>query len=215
MRHDSEAALEQALTLDEWLALPAAMKLLVEEPFSERVDIDVVPQCSVGSSNAALPIGGGQDDVSTRMQDGAQLRTYVYGRREGMLSRKAAPAQGIRLDDQAVLRERLFQPLTESELTAATALYPLANPDPARDFGTGDLLGDEPVTALAGGRLFLFTDEAALDAFEARANQLEEMPGPDGGARVIFQMLDEGEAFTGSAEFDWEGAQLLAQGALT
>lgn len=183
IRTDPRRALEQAVTLDVWQSLPPALRAEVEEPFSSMARYQVLPVCGSSPSGEKLP-----DAVRLTSIDGQpQLDTHVFGKRLGITSKEQAPVQGIRLGGLAALHEGTFRQLSPEEIPAATALYPLANPQADRDFATGQPLGDAPVTALAGGKVFLFADNASFGNFATATDALDRSPAPQGGSSLVFQ----------------------------
>ncbi len=201
IQSDPKQALEKAVKLHVWQSLPPEIRREVEEPFSALADYKVYPVCTVGTPNRARqPIS----DATrlTAIADHAVLDTYVFGRRMGMQTKDDSPVQGIRLGSKAALREGVFHELSAAEADVVATLYPLANSRADRDFATGGLLSDSPVTALAGGRIFIFADRAGFENFENMIAKLDESPGPHSGASVLFLPFPAGE-FGG---FDFESA---------
>ena len=189
MRSDPRRALEQAVTLDVWKNLPPEIRAEVEEPFSALANFRVLPVCLSGSPDGAKVLAGEKFPDATRLTeiDGQPpLDTYVFGRRKSLATKEQSPVQGIRLGNQAALREGVFHELESREIAVAESIFPLANPAPDRDFATGSPLGDQPITALAGGRIFKFAGRAEFEKFEASIAALDEKPGPHGGAALLF-----------------------------
>ncbi len=201
IQSDPKQALEKAVKLHVWQSLPPEIRREVEEPFSALADYKVYPVCTVGTPDRARqPVS----DATrlTAIADHAVLDTYVFGRRMGMQTKDNSPVQGIRLGSKAALREGVFHELSAAEADVVATLYPLANSRADRDFSTGGLLSDSPVTALAGGRIFIFADRAGFENFENMIAKLDESPGPHSGASVLFLPFPAGE-FGG---FDLESA---------
>jgi hypothetical protein len=178
---DPRQALERSVTLDVWQSLPPELKAEVEEPFSALARYRVLPVCGNGARGGlSVP-----DAVRyTEPEGGPSLESFVFGSRLGISSKEKAPVQGIRLGNLAALREGSFHPLTDAEAAVAAGIYPSMSG--GKDFATGALLGENPVTALAGGRIFQFTDQAGFDAFSAAISKLDEKPGPHGGSSLVF-----------------------------
>ncbi|MCF7847679.1 MAG: hypothetical protein K9M45_02420, partial [Kiritimatiellales bacterium] len=193
MREHPDEAIRHALTLAEWLALPAEIRSLVEEPFSARAQVGVLISCGDTSSDT---------QISTVLPDGTVLDTFVYGRRRELATKNNLPVQGIRLDDLAVLRESVFQILDSADEAVALALYETANPDAARCFASGQPLGSDAVAALVGGKVFHFKNATVLEQFSARLAALEDLPGPSAGSQALFDALGKG--------FDEDGFDLAA-----
>lgn len=183
IRLDPREALRQAVTLDVWQALPPELQEQVEEPFSALAHCRVLPVCA-GKGAAGEPA---REVVRlTEIAGRPVLDSYVFGRREALATKENAPVQGIRLGGLAALREEVLHALEPREEAVAAASYPAANPQAGRDFATGQPLGAETVTALAGGKVFHFANRAALDDFNTRLAALDTRPDPHGGAALLF-----------------------------
>lgn len=178
---DPQQALERSMSLDVWQGLPQELKAEIEEPFSAIARYRVLPVCSNGMTGGAdLP-----DAVRyTEIEGSPSLETFVFGSRLGVSSKEKAPVQGIRLGNLAALREGSFHLLTSEESAVASGIYPFVSR--GTDFATGARLGENPVTAVAGGKIFQFADRAAFDAFSAAVAKLDENPGPLGGSSLVF-----------------------------
>jgi PKD domain len=196
---DPRQALDRAVSLDVWHSLPPELRAEVEEPFSALARYRVLPVCRNGSTDGEnFP-----DAVRyTEIEGGPSLETHVFGSRLGITSKEKAPVQGIRLGNCAALREGAFHELTEREATVAKKIYQTASPD--TDFTTGAALGENPVTALAGGKLFQFADRSGYETFASAVAALDEKPGPHGGSSLVFLPFPaEGGGF------DLEGATAM------
>ncbi|MEO7097896.1 MAG: PKD domain-containing protein [Luteolibacter sp.] len=187
IRNDPKKALEQAVTLDVWEKLPPQIQAEVEEPFSALGHFRVLPVCVIGSSDA----GERTRDVVrySEIEGRPPLDSYVFGRRNGLSTKENSPIQGIRIGGIAALREEVFHELKPEELAVAEARYPIANPVVDRDFSTGQPLGQHPVSALAGGRIFKFTNHESLETFNDSIAALDTKPDPHSGAAVLFLPL--------------------------
>jgi hypothetical protein len=181
IRNDPRAALRQAVSLAQWHALPPSIQEHVEEPFSEMGSYKVVPNCG-------NPERGTREDHLSFKDSTGLKNVSVFGRRKGVSTKTVMPAQGIRLGGDAALRENVFQPVRGQDLPVARRLYPVANPDARYCFASGRELGDEPVTALAGGKQFLFADAEVLRDFEARVARLDHRLTPKGSSAVIHDL---------------------------
>lgn len=201
IQSDPKVALDKAVKLHVWQSLPPEIRREVEEPFSALADYKVYPVCTVGTPDRIRSIVSDATRL-TEIDGQAALDTYVYGRRMGMQTKEISPVQGIRLGNKAALREGVFHELSAAEADIAATLYPLANPQANRDFATGGLLSDSPVTTLAGGKIFIFADRAGFEDFENAIAKLDESPGPRSGASVLFLPLPAGEL----GGFDLESA---------
>ncbi|MBC8125897.1 MAG: hypothetical protein H8M99_01955, partial [Gloeobacteraceae cyanobacterium ES-bin-144] len=172
---DPQQALERAVTLDVWQSLPLELKAEIEEPFSTLARYRVLPVCGNGSVDAVR---------YTELEGGTSLETFVFGNRIGISSKEKSPVQGIRLGNRAALREGSFHVLTEAEAAVARGIYQSVSS--GTDFSTGATLGENPVTALAGGKLFQFADRTSFDTFSEAIAKLDENPAPHGGSSLVF-----------------------------
>ncbi len=211
IRTDPEAALAQALSWSDWASLPAPLRPLVEEPFTSRPDLDVFPLCHDDSENgkrhvAEVLLSGRDRVMELDFGDGRRSETFVYGWRTESLSREGIPVQGIRLNELAAMREPVFQRLSRpDDIAYVREHFPVANPDPARDFSDGSPLPDQPVVALSGGRVFLFSDHESLESFEGEIAPLEKTIGPKAGSRLVHETL---AAMDGEEGFDVDGLEI-------
>ncbi len=197
MRDDPADALALALSLADYHRLPPEVRGLVEEPFSERGDLDVTPvRCPPDPDRpaAAIPPPNGDELRYTFWPTGGPPQlAQVVGARRAQLSQTATAAQGIRLDGRVIVRETFFQPLENRDLAVAERLYPWGQPDPARSAATGQPLDGGGVVALAGGQRFAFADAAELAAIEERLQATGRRPGRDRIARVLFARGADGD----------------------
>lgn len=179
---DPEIALREAVTLDVYESLPAAIRRETEEPFSALGDVTILPVCQIGSNGLPLRT---EARVETRLGDEV-LRTAVIGRRLAIDTKERTPVQGIRLGENAALRPAVFHQFQRQEISVAEAKYPLANLRADRDFLSGEPLGATPVVAVSGGRIFKFSDPESMADAERHLAALDRRPGPHSGASVMF-----------------------------
>lgn len=182
IRTDPRRALEQAVSLETWRSLPPELHTEVEEPFSAMARYQVLPVC--GNPDTGEQASDAMRLISIDGQP--QLDTHVFGTRRGITSKEKAPVQGIRLGSLAALHEGTFRELSAAEIPTATSIYPLANPQADRDFATGQPLGDDPLTALAGGKIFRFADRTDFENFADAIDGLDKSPAPQGGSSLVF-----------------------------
>jgi hypothetical protein len=197
--HDPARALQESLSLSEWLALPEAIRPHVEQPVSSRADIDVLIACGTGSASI---------NRVTTLEDGTRFDTYTSGNPRLAKTQLGIPVQGIRLDGVGALSPAIFHQVEGPDLEAATGLYTIANTDPTRCFATGELLGSGTVAALSGGQIFLFRDEAAMVQLENSLQELDQVAGPVGGSQALYKRdfkLDEAEAVAQASSHAWSG----------
>jgi PKD repeat protein len=188
---DPEQALEQAVTLAEYEALPEPLKPLYERPFVAMATLRVLPVCADGAPAEPMRI---------LEMDGRSWEASVFGWRQRQLTKQGTPLAGITLEGVAAIAEHAFAPVAAEEVAAHAAL-PLGNPDESRDFSTGEALGDHPVTALAAGERFLFADMASLEEANQKMAALDESVSPTRGSNVVFALPSPA-----GGGVDWEGA---------
>ncbi len=187
---DPRAAIEQSIGYHEWHALPQAVQALVERPFSETVEVNVLPVCAACAEDEEHICGGREEDrIHVRFADGTRARTRVYGWRHAQLTRMALPAQGIQLGDVAVLREEVLQPIPVED---AGSWFEDVHSDEAAEY---------PVLATLGGKVFRFPDEAAYQTFETRARGFEQSSiGPHNGSGLVLALMLDSAGNTSAAE---------------
>ena len=204
IRSDPKRALHESVGFAEYQKLPPEVQAFVEEPFSEIAKVSVLPICQTGAEGSPLS----NQIVQVSFAAEGSHEAFVYGRRLGVTSKAASPIQGVRLDGVAAIWETTFLPLSADDLAAVEGQYPLANPQADLSFSSGDPIGDEAVTAIAGGRRFVFKDEAEFQAFDATVSKLDESPGPHSGAGLLFAMPKGAD---GSEGFDLGGLVAASQ----
>jgi hypothetical protein len=198
MRADPERALEESVSFATYRQLPPEVRAFVEEPFSEIAKVAVLPICQVDGQGTPLA----HQIVQVSFATEGSHEAFVYGRRMGVSSKEATPIQGVRLDGVAALWESTFLPVTGADLEIVEDQFPLANAAADRSFASGELVGDQAVTAVAGGQRFVFKDEAEFQSFDAAVSKLDESPGPKSGAGLLFAMP---KGTDGSEGFDLDG----------
>jgi len=172
MRQNPWLALNRAMTWAEWAILPQQVRDLVEEPFSEMGDLEVVPDCR--------PLSERQTPWQTHRvtMRGSTFDAFVYGRRQVMTSKYGVPLQGVLLGDRAVLWEAPVVALTRETLAVVRELFPDGN---ARDrsWWSGQALGPEVCVALCGGKLYHFGSEDEVQALARVIAEAEGLLGPN------------------------------------
>src|SRR6185503_17626897 len=156
MAEDPAQALAHSLSFAQYAALPPEVQKRVERPFSIKGDFNVFPVCSAG-------MAGRSASACEVQADGSAESWHSYApQRESIGTKKGIPLQGFELRGQAVIRNEVMQVLDTRDADAARRAFGMAvaNSDPGRDFLTGEHIMAEPVTAAAGGRLYLFARRA-------------------------------------------------------
>ena len=155
VRENPDAALDLALSYSEYDALPAALKAIVEEPFSDRGSVDVVSICSENLTHYRL-----------EYLDGSSYAIFMPNRHRIESSKKCLPIQGVRIDGLAVLRPSVFHALVGADVDFVKEKWPSGQESPENDYATGKLIKGEGVTAVAGGHVFHFQNEETLHLVE-------------------------------------------------
>jgi hypothetical protein len=190
-----QLALAEALSWSDYLRLPDALKPYFEKPFNTLGNLFVLPVC--GKHAPGTP-----DVIRTLEIDGQSFAAQVYGRRQEPMTKENTPLSGITLDGLAAIREFPFEQLTSADAKTLAHL-PIRNSAPAHDFSTGAPLPDKgTITALAGGKRYLFANEESLDAFNQKLAAFDNEPGPHTGAQVYLADVADG----GEDGFDWDAA---------
>ncbi|PTX98518.1 immunoglobulin domain-containing protein [Opitutus sp. ER46] len=155
---DPQAVPAQALSLEEYAALPAEIRDASERPVSAVGDYLVL--C------ATPPAGSSEPPRLQRFVrlEGQVYPAIVYGRRLEQQSKTAIPLQGVLVDGTFVMDENAIQ------VVDAATLPPAMLPPGGTPAGT--------VLGRAGGRIFRFADRTQLARTEAAIRQSELAPGP-------------------------------------
>ncbi|MDA1066022.1 MAG: chitobiase/beta-hexosaminidase C-terminal domain-containing protein [Verrucomicrobia bacterium] len=176
---NSAAALGAAIGYADYAALPQNIKAMVEEPFTTTGDVQVTAICDHEDHTP-------QYHVSVYLEDKTRLRIGdEYEARTG-LSKLDVPIQGIELDGWAVLDSKVFDVVDGEDADWAHETLPIGNPDPELDFLTGEELGPNPVTTVAGGFVFFFSNEETLAELEQLVHGFDQLPGKYTGSSVIY-----------------------------
>ena len=200
IRQNPEQAIAEAVSLAEWTALPAEIQAEVEKPFSVTADYDFFPVC-LPPGEVARP---GMPEYSATLQtDEGPLESFVYGARRDLMSKKQLPAQGISLGGVAALRDGALQILTADEVPVARKLYDATQADSARSFATGEAVGANPVHALSGGKLFVFSSADEIATVNERLAAADSRPGLVAASSQMFLPL-------GTGAIDWSKIETYA-----
>lgn len=171
MRENSERALNRSLRFCEWAALPATIQALVEEPFSERGDLDVIPDCRPLNQRKA------RWQTHRVAMRGTSFDAFVYGRRSRMTSKLGVPLQGILLGRQVALWESPALPLGAEDLAVALQRFPEGNAR-GQSWLTGGAAGDDAKAALIGGRVYSFATPEEISQVAQIMTEAEQQLGP-------------------------------------
>lgn len=179
IRNDSATALAAALGYADYASLPAKIRSLVEQPFTTTGDVVVTAICDHDDHTPEL-------HVDVYLEDTTRLRIEdEYAPRTG-LSKLDVPLQGIRMDGWAALDARVFKTVESNDAEWALEHLLVGNPDPELDFFSGEMLAENPITVVAGGFYFQFSDVESLARLESIVRGFDNLPGKFTGSSVIF-----------------------------
>ena len=189
IRENPQQALAEALSYSEWESLPPEIQALVEKPFTIVADYQFYPVCGNGGF---LPPGTPSHIAELSLPDGSSLEAFAFGQRIGHMSKRRLPVQGISLDGIAALREETLQPVHAADLASLARSLPNGN----------DIIGEGPVHAVAGGRLFAFESVEELNAANERLALADARPGPVAASSFLLPL--------GDGEIDWNQLETFA-----
>lgn len=179
LQRDASLALTYAISYADYASLPDAMQAIVEEPFSSTGDLEVIALCDHDYHTPEYR-------VNVYLEDQQRLRTAPNSPMRSGLSKLDVPLQGIELGGWTALKPQVFDRLEGENVDWAWDSLPSGNPDSSVDFFTGEPLGANPMTVVAGGFSFLFANEENLDSLEAELISYDNMAGEHTGSSVIF-----------------------------
>lgn len=179
LQRDASLALTYAISYADYASLPETMQAIVEEPFSSTGDVEVIALCDHDYHTPEYR-------VNVYLEDQQRLRTAPNSPMRSGLSKLDVPLQGIELDGWTALKPQVFDRLEGDDVDWAWDSLPTGNPDSSVDFLTGEPLGANPITVVAGGFSFLFANEENLNSLEAELISYDNMAGEHTGSSVIF-----------------------------
>ena len=179
IQQDAAMALGAAIGYADYASLPREMQALVEEPYTATGDIEVIAICDHDYHTPEY-------HVNVYLEDNTRLRTAPNSPLRTGLSKLDVPLQGIQLDGWTAVQPSVFDQVAEGDVEWAWETLPRGNPDPTVDFLTGEELGSNPVTVVAGGFAFLFASETNLETLENELLAYDNIPGKYTGSSVIF-----------------------------
>ena len=100
IQHDPDRALSIAIGFADYARLPEPVQLWVEEPFTEMLPIEILPDCSPGAPPSHILLG-----TSTANQHNV---TYGQDHRTAV-TKRCLPIQGVRLGNWAAVRAQVFK----------------------------------------------------------------------------------------------------------
>ncbi|HRJ91946.1 MAG TPA: PKD domain-containing protein, partial [Candidatus Thiothrix moscowensis] len=218
MRTNPAQALAQAVSLKEYAALPETIKPYVEKPFSERVDIMILPDESGLNPQKNKPrfdpnrrtVG---EQITLTFKNHESLTLVPHGSRAGILSKDGLATQGIALDDVAIIHPAALQVVQAEDADYIQKTFPARTTNTQHDFFTGETIQGEPVMALAGGQVFYFASAVNVERLNLKLAELEQQTGPKVGSQILFQLAETPASVTGntaSSSLSSQINQLLA-----
>jgi hypothetical protein len=205
IRENPEQALAESLSFAEWDRLPEEVRALVEKPFSMVADYSYLPVCLPPGSD---PVPDAPNYVAElSLPDGKSLQAFVYGARSDLGSKRRLPVQGIALDGLAALRPETLHVLPDADVAVARRTFDAAQADGGRSFASGEIVGGDAVHALAGGRLFVFSNEAEILAANERLSAADSRPGPVAATSHLLP--------SGDGTIDWNTLETFSENQAT
>jgi len=184
IREHPEQALQQALRFDEYAALPEAIRARVERPFSGRAEYVYLPICA--GPNGEQPATGIDHVSQLSLPDGTEAEAFTYGQRATIMSKHRLPASGIVLDGIAAVNDGVFRVVQPQERAVVRAQFEAGQMDLTRSLASGQPIAGDGVLALAGDKLFAFSDPQEAQQFNTRLAALDAKPGPRAGSSVLY-----------------------------
>ncbi len=179
LRLDPSEALEQALTFSELERLPKAWADLVEERFSDVVELWVLPDCTPGAEESA-------PEIVVRRESRNPLRGVAWGAALGFQSKNRLPVEGIALEGWTALLENGARPLHGEELLAAGRFFSFAP-------GSRDLPPEQAaIRALIGGEIHRFATMEELESVQALLAEVASLPGPGSADPFVVSLRESG-----------------------
>ncbi|OQX04579.1 MAG: hypothetical protein BWK73_35835 [Thiothrix lacustris] len=191
IRRDPEAALAEAISLQDYAQLPDAIKPYVEKPFSTQASLMVLPD----ETGLMQPDQRPRFDPNQRVQgnktylhfaDGSQTEVVLHGSRTKLPSKDGMAVQGIMLDGVSAIHPAALQIVSADEATFIEKNFAARTTDTQHDFYTGEVIQDKPVLALAGGQVFHFASATNVETLNAKLAELETHTDPKAGSQLLF-----------------------------
>lgn len=176
IRQNPQMAVDEGLGFHEWSSLPVQIKPHVERPFSAAMDYSYYPNCR--PSGVPAKAGAPKSVSYLTMLDGSDIRTYTYGRRLGVFSKRSLPVQGIVLGNQAAMRDGSLQIVEGRDLEAVQKIFENGQSDMSRSFASGMPINGSGVHALAGAKIYRFANKSEIQELNKNLAELDALPGP-------------------------------------
>jgi uncharacterized delta-60 repeat protein len=159
MAEEPAKAIEQSISLKDYVALPPELKPYFERPLNAIGNMDLQWEVSM------VPGSGGNHGRNCHHANTVTIENETlkaYGADRHMLPvMNNIPISGIRLGDVAVVRDSSVSKIAEDEVVAATTLFPIA-PE-----GENDPITHRPATnqnaALIAGQIYQFETSEIID----------------------------------------------------
>ena len=173
------AALGASIGFADYESLPEELQELVEQPFTTTGNVLITAICDHDHHTPDYL-------VDVILEDQSRLKIAPNDMSRARVSKSDLPIQGIQIDGYAALQPQVFQKLEGADLDWAWESLPHGNPDPNADFLTGEPLGPNPLTAVAGGFVFLFSNDETLSELETVLRSFDDLPGGTTGSSILF-----------------------------
>jgi hypothetical protein len=188
-----QLALKQAVFFHEYAKLPQNIQTYVEQPFSQTIDLVVLPneaqnKATKHRSLTTPPSKQLDNNLSYIEVNQQHVRVYRYGQRNTLLSKQNLAVQGIILNQTAAIQDRALMPIVKADQAYIQQHFSNPNAKPnqtKKDFYTGKPIVGEPVLALAGGKVLAFASHKSLQTLNSQLAQLEQINHPQSTANIL------------------------------
>lgn len=197
MKSNPRAALAAALSWSDWAALPAELQTLVERPFSDQVEFQLLPDCP--------PIDHDGQNQRRIFLEGQWRRAHVFGSKEKMTSKLNLPARGIVFGEEAVLADDAVEAVSGADLETVRELFP-AGGRPGVSWLSNRAVSADARTILLGGAVYDLASEEEEHSVTRLLADAEQSLHPNSVAMA----LSVGAAGGGTIAFDLESAKASA-----
>ena len=182
-----QEALNHSVNFSQYAKLPLSVAQFVEKPFSQQVDIDILP--NEPDQNSKHPTLSHSNIAELSLS--ANKKSYLlkrHGSRATILSKQGISAQGILIEGMSVIKDMPLTIVTGEELLYALKHFVSVNNDTYRDFYTREIIEATPVVALAGGQLFYFASVDNVEQLNKKLLLLEQKIDPKLSSNILFKL---------------------------
>lgn len=198
IQRNPEAALAQAISLKDYAQLPDTIKPYVEKPFSTRANLLVLTddsglvQQNKPRFNPNQRVAGEKSFLALQDNPREQLQVARYGSRTQMQSADGIAVQGITLGGIAAIHPNALEIVAAEDQAFIQQQFSAQNTNTQQDTYTGENIQGTPVVALAGGKLFYFSNAANVERLNLKLTELEKQAGPKVGSQLLFSVPEPG-----------------------